>query len=87
MLISLMCVSVSMLLGEAASGNIVFTYLIPEFIKGHVPWLSLPMKALYFGPELSGYNKQILLVPLYIIIAVCLFFIYRNVKKSGRETG
>ena len=86
-LISLMSVSVSMLHGQQASGNTVFTYLLPKFVEGQTQWLSLPMMVLYFSPELSGYNKQILLVPLYLVMAVCLFFIYRNVKKSGRETG
>ena len=86
-LISLMSVSVSMLHGQQASGNIVLTYLLPKFLEGQTQWLSLPMMLLYFSPELSGYNKQILLAPLYLIMAVCLFFIYRNVKKSGREAG
>ncbi len=85
-LISLMSASVSMLHGQYASGNIVTTYLIPEFFHGRIPWLSLPVILIFSNPTVAGYNGQVALIPLYLIITACLFYILRELRKDDRTS-
>lgn len=86
MLISLMSVSVSMLHGQSASGNIVTTYLVPEFFHGRIPWFSLPVILIFSNPVVKGYNGQLVLIPLYFIIAACMLYILRELRKDGRAS-
>lgn len=84
MLISLMSVAVSMTKGRLSDLNIVVDYLVPEFIHGRITQLSLPVKLIFPDPAVAGYNGQVALIPLYIIITACLFYIFRELRKDDR---
>ncbi len=86
MLISLMSVSVSMLHGQSASGNIVTTYLVPEFFHGRIPWFSLPVILIFSNPVVKGYNGQLALIPLYFIIAACVLYIFGELRKNDQAS-
>jgi len=84
MLISLMSAAVSMTQGQYSDSNIVMDYLVPEFMHGRIPQLSLPVKLIFSDPTITGYNGQLALIPLYLIIAVCVVYIIREVRKDDQ---
>ena len=84
-LISLMSVSVSMTIGDISEMNMVAEFLIPRFLAGHIQKVSLPVKLIFPSPVVEGYNGQLALIPLYVIIAACLIYIFIQLKKADRS--
>lgn len=83
-LISLMSVSVSMMEGGFTEVNMVTQYLISRFFAGDINQLSIQVKLIFLGPAGEGYTGQLVLIPLYIIIAACLAYILGLLKKADR---
>jgi len=84
-LISLMCVSVSMTIGDISEMNMVAEFLLPRFIAGHIQMVSLPVKLIFPESVIYGYYRHLALIPLYILIAAFLIYIFSQLKKADRS--
>ena len=84
-LISLMCVSVSMIEKHTSEMNMVAEFLIPKFISGHIHPILLPIMLIYPESGIYATYRHLALIPLYILIAAFLIYIFSQLKKVDRS--